>query len=97
MARRGLSRARPVFKEVGVKGFMGLLKVGVIGFALIAGGVAAYRYKDRLAGTWKSRKGIESLKGYADRLSVGRLLDSAAFIKNLGGHAHLGAHFVHLR
>lgn len=85
-----------VLTEVGMKGFMGLLKIGVIGFALVAGGVAAYRYKDRLAGTWKSRKAIESLKQYADRLSVGKIFDSAAFLKNIGGHARLGGHFVQL-
>jgi hypothetical protein len=85
-----------VFREVGVKGFMGLLKVGVIGFALIAGGMAAYRYRGKLASNWRNLQGIGGIKGHAGKLSVDRLFGSVAPIKDLVGQfAHLK--FAHLR
>ena len=69
---------------------MGLVKVGVIGFAVVAGGVAAYRYRDKLAGTWKSLKNIESIKGHAGKLSLGRISELVPPLKDLvGQYAHL--------
>lgn len=79
-----------VFREVSVKGHMGLVKVGVIGFAVLAGGVAVYRYKDKLAGTWKSLKSIESIKGHAGKLSFDRISELVPPLKDLvGQYAHL--------
>jgi hypothetical protein len=79
-----------VFREVGVKGHMGLVKVGVIGFAVVAGGVAAYRYRDKLSGTWKSLKSIESIKGHAGKLSFDRISELVPPLKDLvGQYAHL--------
>ena len=76
-----------------MKGLMGFLKVGVIGFAVVAGGVAAYRYRDKLAGTWKNLKSIEGVKGHAGKLALDRIFGSVPPLKpfrNLvGQYAHL--------
>jgi hypothetical protein len=70
-----------------MKGLMVFLRVAVIGFALLAGGRALYRNRDKLKGGWKAIRGGEVLKGYADKLTVGRLLGSAGSLKNLVGQA----------
>jgi hypothetical protein len=79
-----------VLREVAVKGYTGLVKVGVIGFAVIAGGVAAYRYRDKLTSTWRSLKSIESIKGHAGKLSFDRISELVPPLKDLvGQYAHL--------
>jgi hypothetical protein len=66
-----------------MKGFLGLLRLAVVGFALVAGGRALYRNKDKLKGNWKAVGGVGGLKGYTDKLSVGKLLQSVGPLKNL--------------
>ena len=83
-------------REVGVKRLMGLLKVGVIGFALLAGGLAAYRYRDKVAGTWKNLKGIEGMRGHAGKLSVDRFAEAVAPLKDLSGQLSR-LKFAHLK
>ena len=68
-----------------MKGLLAFLRVAVVGFALLAGGRALYRNRDKVKGNWKAIGGSEVLKGYAGRLSVGRLLGSAGSLKNLVG------------
>ncbi len=68
-----------------MKGLLVFLRVAVIGFAVLAGGRALYRNRDKFRGSWKSVGGVAALKGYTDRLTVGRLLGSAGSLKNLTG------------
>jgi hypothetical protein len=68
-----------------MKGLLVFLRVAVIGFAVLAGGRALYRNRDKLKGSWKSAGGVETLKNYTNRLTVGRLLGSAGSLKNLAG------------
>jgi len=68
-----------------MKGMLGLLKMATIVFALVAGGRALYRHKDKLIETWKTVGGVEGIKGYADKLSVSKLLESVGPLKGLVG------------
>jgi hypothetical protein len=80
-------------EEAGVRRFLGLLKLVVVGVAVVAGARAVYRNRDRLKGGWKAMGGMSGLKGYADRLSVGNLWESVGSIRSLrnlvGQAAHL--------
>jgi hypothetical protein len=68
-----------------MKGLLVFLRVVVVGFAVLAGGRALYRNRDKLKGSWRNSGGLKSLKSYANRLSLGKLLGSAGSIKNLVG------------
>jgi hypothetical protein len=72
-----------VLEEVGVRGILGLLKLVVVGVAVAAGVRAVYRNRDKLKGGWKAVGGIDGLKGYADKLSAGKLLESVGSLRNL--------------
>jgi hypothetical protein len=74
-------------KEVGVRGFLGLLKLLVVGVAVAAGVRAIYRNRDKLKGGWRAVGGVEGLRGYADKLSVSKLLGSVGSLRNLVGQA----------
>lgn len=68
-----------------MKGLMVFLRVAVVGFALLAGGSALYRNRDKLRDSWKSLGGVEGLRGLTSRLPMGRLLDSAGSLRSLAG------------
>lgn len=68
-----------------MRGFLGLLKLVVVGIAVAAGARAVYRNRDKLKGGWKAIGGVDGLKGYADKLSVSKLLESAGSLRNLVG------------
>jgi hypothetical protein len=70
-------------KEAGMKGMLGLLKVAMIGFALVAGGRALWKNKDKVMKTWNTLGGVEGIKGYADKLSVSKLIETIGPLKGL--------------
>ncbi len=76
-----------VLEEVGVRGFLGLLKLVVVGVAIAAGARAVYRNRDKLKGGWKAVGGIDGLKSYADKLSASKLLESVGSLRKLVGQA----------
>jgi hypothetical protein len=66
-----------------MKGMLGVLKFATIAFALVAGGRALYRHKDKVMETWNALGGVEGIKGYADKLSVSKLLEAVGPLKGL--------------
>jgi hypothetical protein len=76
---------RSKLMEAEMKGLLVFLRVAVVGFALLAGGRALYRNRDKLKGTMKAVGSGEALKSYADGFSVAKLLGSVGSVKNLVG------------
>ena len=74
-------------EEVGVRGFLVLLKLVVVGVAVAAGARAVYRNREKLKSGWKAVGGIDGLKGYAGKLPVSKLLESVGSLRNLVGQA----------
>jgi hypothetical protein len=68
-----------------MKGLLVFLRVAVVGVAVLAGGRALYRNRDKLKGSLMAAGGASALKSYANRFSVARLLGSAGSLKNLVG------------
>jgi hypothetical protein len=66
-----------------MKELLAFLRVAVVGFAVLAGGRALYRNRDKLKRDWTSFGGFEGVKGLTDNLNVGKLLGSAGSFKNL--------------
>jgi len=63
---------------------LNILKFVIVGVAVVAGARALYRQKDKVKEGWKTVKETD-LKGYASKLSVGKVLDSVGSLRNLAG------------
>jgi hypothetical protein len=68
-----------------MRGLLAVLKVVVVGFALLAGGRALYRNRDKVKGDWKKLGGFGGAKDLTGRLSASKLLGSVGSLKNLAG------------
>ena len=61
-------RVVQVFQEVAVSGLLRLLQIIVVVSALVGGGRALWRNKDRVKQTWRSLGGMSGVQGSASTL-----------------------------
>ena len=66
-----------------MKGLLVFLRVAVVGFAVLAGGRALYRNRDKLKGDWRRVGGVEGLKSLPSKVTARNLLGSIGSIRNL--------------
>lgn len=66
-------------------GLRGLLRVAVVGFAVIVGGKALYQERDRLMTGWRDLVDGEKLKDLTEDLSVAKLLGLVGSLREYAG------------
>lgn len=66
-----------------MKGWSAYLRAAVVGFAVVEGGRALYRHRDKLKTECKRLLDAEGLKGLTSDLSLGKILNSVNSLRNV--------------